>query len=118
MWHAGLAMRTRRIEQGLEQSDLAEQIRRATDDDRWNQQRISRLETGTTKFSIDDLVAVARIQGMPYAWYLDGPESGYRRLREAGLSRSNGNITDISEILRLRSHLATASRPTPGVAFA
>lgn len=111
-------MRTRRIEQGLEQEEFAERLRKLTDDQRWNQQRISRLETGQTRFSIDDLRVIAQVQNMPYSWYLDGPESGYRRMREAGLARSNGNVVDIGEILGLRSHLRAQTTPTTSPIFA
>lgn len=73
-WSIGLAVLTARRAQGMEQTELATRLAEVTGRSAWTQSKLSRIETGKTKnVSAADLMDLHRVQGMPYAWYLDGP---------------------------------------------
>jgi transcriptional regulator with XRE-family HTH domain len=72
-WHPGLGVKTIRERQGLDQEEFAALLAKASHE-RWDQSKVSRLETGELKMDTDRLKLIAQIQGMNYEWYLDGPK--------------------------------------------
>jgi hypothetical protein len=72
-WHPGLGMSTIRIRQGLDQIEFAALLEKASNE-RWDQSKVSRLETGELRMTVDRLKVIAQLQGMSYEWYIDGPK--------------------------------------------
>ncbi len=57
---------------GLNQAQFARQLTAATGKE-WTRGMVAQLETGRKTFSADLLLVVARIQNMPWEFYLYGP---------------------------------------------
>jgi transcriptional regulator with XRE-family HTH domain len=66
-------MSTIRIRQGLDQIEFAALLEKASNE-RWDQSKVSRLETGELRMTVDRLKVIAQLQGMSYEWYIDGPK--------------------------------------------
>jgi transcriptional regulator with XRE-family HTH domain len=66
-WTFGLAVSTARKMSGKTQQELADQLD-------WSPYRLSRIENDQTPATVADLRALALVQGMPYGWYMDGPQ--------------------------------------------
>lgn len=54
------------------QDELARALTRATETD-WSRRMVAALETGQKQLNVEVLMAVARIQDLPYSFYLESP---------------------------------------------
>lgn len=80
-WTFGVAVRTARNMAGIDQQELVEKLRALNSGNSWDQSKVSRIERGKLKkIATDDLVDLSRVQGMDYAWYLDGPSMADQRI--------------------------------------
>lgn len=58
---------------GQSQLDLANALTLETGDD-WSRGMVSHLESGRKELSVATLMAISKIQDLPYEFYLEGPE--------------------------------------------
>lgn len=56
------------------QEELAEKLTKATGE-RWSRVMVGKLESGGKVLEVETLMAIARVQDLPYSFYLEGPES-------------------------------------------
>lgn len=74
-WNPGRAVAAGRALSGHTQKELARRLAIATGDD-WNRDKVANIERGTRTFDVDTLRHIAKIQGLPYSFYLEGEMSG------------------------------------------
>ena len=54
------------------QLDLANELTRETGES-WSRVMVGKLETGTKELTVPTLMAIAKIQDLPWRFYLEGP---------------------------------------------
>ncbi len=86
-WHAGRAVRVAREDDGMSLEQLAVRLQGQTDES-WYPAKISRIERGDQKMTVDDLVLFARVQSRDWAWYLGGPSMA----RSGGIEANPGQL--------------------------
>lgn len=56
------------------QTELAAKLSETTGDN-WTRVMVAKLESGGKVLEVETLMAIAEIQGLPYSFYLEGPDS-------------------------------------------
>lgn len=70
-WDPTRAIAAGRALSGHTQRELAEKLQAVTGQD-WNRDKVANLERGTRTFDVTTLIALSKIQGLPYEFYLEG----------------------------------------------
>jgi len=88
-WKAHKAIEFGRELIGQSREDLAAELTRETGDE-WSYQMVAKLENGRKVFTVDLLQTIAKIQELPFEWYLVDPRS---RLGRVGVNPGSLNST-------------------------
>lgn len=129
-WQAHRAIEYGREVIGQTRDDLAAALTTETGEE-WSYQMVAKLENGRKLFTVDLLQAVAKVQGLPYEWYLVDPRSnlnGFRgfdsdipgylnsavELPGVPADNLNHHTTSCVDCLIDQNHLVAAEWLTPG----